>query len=286
MSGDHYEAEIFLAAFDTTQKPEIFIGEYDSTTMEMKGELGKDYIKLDSITQDGKGIYKVSEGVGYHEVKGIIHSKTKDKILKFPFNNEYQVAQGSVVISPTKMNVFYIGVENPVEISVPGVAMDKIFPSISGGGGSLRKAQKGYIVTVSSPTNDCNISVGAEINGNRRSMGSMKFRVKRVPDPVAMVAGQKGGDIAKTKLVSQTGVSAVLENFDFDLKFNIVKFTVSANIDGFTQDAPCSGSRFSPKALEIMQKQKRGQKVYIEDVMAKGPDGTTRKLGTLTFKLQ
>lgn len=299
MSGDPYEADIFLAAFDTTKKPSIYIGEYDTIKafdpavtdykQIMKGTEGTDYKLLDSV-HEGKGKYRVVEGVGYHTVKGLIFFETgkgdSKKILKYPFENEYQVAGASVVISPTKMNVFYIGVENPVDISVPGVSADKIRPSISGGGGSLYKSGKGYMVKVTTPTKDCKICVGAEINGSNRSMGCMPFRVKRVPDPVATVNGQKGGDIAKTLLMSQAGVKAEMENFDFELTYNVVGFTVSANIGGFSQDAICNGPRFDAKAVNIMKQVDRGQKVYIENVRAKGPDGQVRNLGSIVFKLK
>ena len=36
------------------------------------------------------------------------------------------VAEPALVISPTQMNVFYRGLDNPVAISVPGVPQDKI----------------------------------------------------------------------------------------------------------------------------------------------------------------
>lgn len=301
MSGDQYVADIFLAAFDTTKSPDIYIGKYDSTKIAndaisdpaeiMIGKEGAEdgYYKLDSVV-DGKGKFRITPGVGYHALEGVIFFEAGEgankKTLKYPFYNEYQVAAGSVVISPTKMNVFYIGVDNPVDVSAPGVPADKIFPSISGGGGSIRKSNKGYIVKVTTPTNNCRVSVAGEVNGNRRNMGSMEFRVKRVPDPVAKVAGQKGGKIAKTTLAAQSGVVADLENFDFDIKFNVVAFTVSATIDGFEQSAVCSGSRFDSKAMNIINKVKRGKKVYIEEVKAKGPDGSVRNLGSIAFQLQ
>ena len=33
---------------------------------------------------------------------------------------DYQVARPMAVVSPTKMNVFYKGVPNPIDVSVPG----------------------------------------------------------------------------------------------------------------------------------------------------------------------
>ena len=49
------------------------------------------------------------------------------------FTPEFTVAEPALVVSPTKMNVFYRGVPNPVEISVPGVSSDKLDVRITGG---------------------------------------------------------------------------------------------------------------------------------------------------------
>ena len=40
-------------------------------------------------------------------------------------------ARPSAVVSPTKMNVFYIGVDNPVDISAPGVPAEHLRPSMT-----------------------------------------------------------------------------------------------------------------------------------------------------------
>ena len=39
----------------------------------------------------------------------------------YPFKHEYIVAPPSLTVAAKKMNVFYIGVDNPVSISVPGI---------------------------------------------------------------------------------------------------------------------------------------------------------------------
>ena len=43
------------------------------------------------------------------------------------------VAPPSLTVAATKMNVFYIGVDNPVSISVPGIADADLRPNISAG---------------------------------------------------------------------------------------------------------------------------------------------------------
>ena len=159
-----------------------------------------------------------------------------------------------------------------------------------GGGGSIRKVGPGkYIVRCSKPTsknNPARISVSAEMAGEKKSMGSSEFRVKVVPDPVAKVAGKRGGRIKKNVLMAQTGPYAEMENFDFDLKFNVIEFTVSATINGFVSDASTRGTRFSGQQKGIIKRVGRGQKIYIEGIRAVGPDGRPRNLGTISFILQ
>ena len=60
--------------------------------------------------------------IGEKKYTGIIRVKNPTGGYTFyPFEGSYQVAAKAVVVSPTKMNVLYIGVDNPMEISVPGV---------------------------------------------------------------------------------------------------------------------------------------------------------------------
>lgn len=269
--GGSYEAEVFIAASDSTQTPVIKVGNTPMTNV--KG---------------GKGIYKASAtSVGIKKWGGVIELKNPatEEIMQFKYNAEYQVAAPSMVVSPTKMNVFYIGVANPVAISVSGMPDNKVNATISAG--SIVKGGNGkYTVRVRRPGN-VSVNVSAKMdNGSTKNMGSMPFRVKTVPDPIAKVAGKTGGGIRKNLLVAQMGVVADLPNFDFNLKFNIIGFTVSTTIKGYEESEASRSYRFTPKQKALLRKVRPGKKVYIEDIKAKGPDGTIRKLPTISFRLQ
>ena len=65
---------------------------------------------------------------------------------------EYEVGRRSVTVSADKMNVFYIGVENPVSVVAAGVSSNDLRVSGSGGGLNLKSAGNGkYTATVSQP---------------------------------------------------------------------------------------------------------------------------------------
>jgi gliding motility-associated protein GldM len=267
-------------------KANVFIAASDSTTTPI--------IKLDGGTllpiENGKGVYTGATGSpGPKTFGGVIELKQPKtgKILTFPFKSEYTVGQASLVVSPTKMNVFYIGVDNPVDVSVPGVPPSKVSPFVSGGG-SISRSGNGWVVRVKGPAGG-KVQVGAtaEMDGQKKNMGSKEFRVKRVPDPLPKVGGSRGGKVDKAWLSAQTGVRADLENFDFDLTFPVASFNVSCVLKGgFAEDARSSGATFTAQQVNLIRQVQSGKKVYIEDVMAKSPDGTIRNIGSITFTVR
>lgn len=281
VQGSSYTADLFVAAFSTTDNPLIYVGEgYDTVKNELTG-------KVDSVP--------VSKGVGTLEIPGsstgnkkysaLIKVKTPTGSYKeYPIKDiEYTVTKPMAVVSPTKMNVMYIGVENPLDISVSGFTDDKVSATISQG--SLSKSGTGWVAKVST-AGEATVSVSAkDEEGKSKPMGSSKFRVKRVPDPVAKVAGKKEGMIPKNLLAAQTGVVADLENFDFDLKFTIKGFTVSATIKGFEQVKASPSNILTGEQKDLINRVDKGQKVYFDEIKAVGPDGSVRSLSPIIFKL-
>ena len=284
LAGNEYSADIFLAAYSTTQNPVIQLGEIDTVTGAIKGAVDSASVKV----ANGLGVYSVKTGSeGLQKYSGLIKIKAPDNSIKsYRFSSEYMVARPAAAVSPEKMNVFYIGVDNPVAISAAGVAPTDLTPSMSGGSLVRAGAPGKYTVRVTTGT-EATINVGAKVNGNNQNMGSFKFRVKRVPDPVAFFAGKKGDDkISKAELMGAAGVIAKLENFDFDLTFNVTGFEISAMVGGLLQSGASEGNRLSSQQIGILKNVKSGGKVYIEAVRAKGPDGTLRKIPGVNLKIQ
>ena len=293
VQGGEYEADLFVAAFSTSANPKVFIGEgYDSVKNELTG-------KIDSVPViNGMGKLKIPAGsVGpkkYAAMIEVTNSATKE-VTKYPLKvsgrpyAEYMVAKPTATISPTKMNVLYIGVDNPIDISVSGFDDSRVTARLSGGGGYLRKKGAGhYIARVKKSTKaGATISVSAkDDDGNSHAMGKMKFRVKNIPKPEASVAKKNGGKIARSTLLAQKFVKAELKNFAFDLKFKVTSFTVSATIGGFDQEKKSNSANITPAQKNIIKKVRKGGKVIFNNIKAKGPDGKTKKLGGIIFKIK
>lgn len=278
--GEPYSAEIFIAASESTKDPVIYMlsAPYDSTKYT---EYKKTLTPMDtSQIKHGKGILNGSTGApGIKSIYGFIDMKMPSGAYEaFPFESKYQVVVPSFAVSPTKMNVFYIGVNNPVEISASGVKGD-IQASISSG--SISGSNGAYMVKVKK-AGDVTITVSAD--GSR--LGTKKFRCKTVPSPTPSVGGKRGGSISKGELVAQNYVIAELDNFLFDLKFPVTGFDVTIIKGGFVETAKSSSTQITAKQKGLIRDLSRGDKVIFENIKARAPDGSIRELGSLIFTLR
>jgi gliding motility-associated protein GldM len=294
--GNPYKANIFLAARDTTQAPKIFIVEgvnqpWVESTDPVTGAKtfgrreGLDYKEVPVEKGTGKGIYeRQGSSIGQRTWGGIIQitGPGGEAIIR-PFTSEYMVAEGSVAVSPTKMNVFYLAVDNPVEISVSGVAGNKIRASASNG---LLESRGSTFNMRPKRLGNCIITVSAEIDGKLTRVGTKEFRVKAVPDPIPTVGGQKGGIMAKNILMAQSGVMATMPaDFEFDLKFNVTEYTVGTVVQGFLNEKKVRGAAFNQEIRNLINNVPKGNNVMINEIRAVGPDGTVRDLGSIILKV-
>lgn len=264
IQGQPYKAEVFLTAYDSQKLPEIYVG-------------GS---KLSS--QDGKGVYNVSTSrEGEFKWKGTIRVKQTDGTVKTYETPEqtYRVARPSAVVSPDKMNVFYIGVNNPVSVSAPGIAKEKLRVNISGG--SISGSNGNYNVRVIGGS-QATVTVSSEIApGKSQILGSSNFRIKRVPDPYATFAGIASGAVSRGAATGTIRLEAVLDNFDFELKFRVVKFNIAVNKPG--QDPLFYSSpdgSFSGQIKTAISRLTPGDVVSFNSIVVNGEDGSTRTLKT------
>ncbi len=267
MLGETFEAEIFLAAFNSrTNNVSISVN---------GGSL--------PVNSDGVGTFKRSaSSVGEFQLNGAITVRNErtgtSNSYKLP-EYKYTVAAPFATVSPTKMNVFYIGVDNPVEVSAAGVRAQDL--SVTMSGGSISGSGGVYNVNVSS-AGKATVTVGAK----GKTITSSEFRVKMIPDPVAMVGGKKGGRMNAAEMRVQNGLSAVLENFDFDARFEVVSYQVT--FVPKRQDpvsAICNNAYFNSQVKSFQSEMKPGDSVYFEEIRVKGPDGTTRRIPGIVFTL-
>ncbi len=260
--GQPYKAQVFLTAFDSHENPDVTV---NGSKLPVSAGMG-DY----TVSTNKQGIFTWI---------GSIHIKDKDgKDKEYKTDPQtYQVSAPSAVVSADKMNVLYIGVPNPVSVSAPGIPLEKVRASL--GAGSLSGSNGHYIARVTAP-GKTTFTVTGEVDGKQRVLGSTEYRIKRIPDPIAKFGGIGSGRLSAGAIKAQAGVAAVLEGFDFDAHFEVVKFTMSVNkarqLDLFTDVS--SGAGLTPAMHTALQGISPRDRVSIDDIMVKGPDGAIRKL--------
>ncbi len=276
IEGQEYSADIFVAAMSSTSNPEISVG---GSQLQVNG---------------GVGTYKVrASGVGEKKYAGII--KVKDpsdpnKLLELKFENSYIVAKPSASVSADKMNVIYIGVPNPLTVSVPGVPDEKVKAIPTGFTMSPDpKAGRGhFLAEAKGQPGEGKVVVMADFNGKSMQMGDFRFRLKRIPDPVAKVGGKKDGNIPKSALAAQQGIIPTMEGFDFELYPKVLSFKMSRYGKGRdpVEKSNEGGGALTSDMKNIIEQARAGDKILFEYIKVSMPDGTTRTVNSIPLTVQ
>ena len=269
--GDKFSAHIVMAAVDTTQIPDIYIG---NQKMTLRDNL---YERICGTTGDFTlaGHIETVNGSG-------------DKIRR-DFSQKYTVVDPSATVSADLMNVLYAGYNNPLSISVPGVPLNKISASMSSG--TLQPVGPGrYIARPSQVGQNVTITVTSTNTGRPQQMGQFSFRVRKLPDPTAYIPVKdeqgnsdrfNGGNMSKQELMSAESIGAAIDDGILDISFRVVSFKV-VFYDNLGNAVPIAsdGAHFSARQKENFRKLTRNRRFYISEVVVVGPDGIQRTLKT------
>ena len=269
--GDKFSAHIVMAAVDTTQIPDIYIGNQKVT---LRDNL---YERICGSTGDFTlaGHIETVNGNG-------------DKIRR-DFSQKYTVVDPSATVSADLMNMLYAGYNNPISVSVPGVPLNKIQATMSGG--TLTPTGPGkYIARPAKVGENATITVTSTNTGRPQQMGQFTFRVRKLPDPTPFIAMKdaqgnplrfKGGGLPKASLMGVEALGAAIDDGILDISFKVISFeTVFHDNMGNAVPMASNGANFSERQKETFRKLQRNRRFYISEVVAVGPDGIQRTLKT------
>jgi gliding motility-associated protein GldM len=213
----------------------------------------------------GAGEHSVNVNISFKDENGKIQTKTET--VKYTVGTP-----GGAAVMLDKMNVFYIGVPNPVTIS-SGTGWDKTHVSMAGGSITPSGGPGKFTVNVKT-VGKASITVNADGKAS-----TYDFRVKRIPDPIIKVGPSAGGRIQSVVFKNQNFARADLENFDFDAHFNIVSATIYFSGANFAnvQSAEIHGGSLDGVKAQL-QRCIPGTSVTFDNVKVQGPDGVVRSI--------
>ena len=265
-AGERFNSHVVMAAVDSTQRPEIYVN--------------------GSRLQAADGRYSFTAGgVGEHRFSGYILMKGKDgEEIRRNFSQKYTVlpVPNTATVAADLMNVLYSGYANPISISVPGVPVNAISATMTGGS-FVAKGNGRFVATPSAVGKDVTIHVTARDKGQVRSLPPFVFHVRKLPDPTAYIAMGtdrfKGGALSKGALMGATTIHAAIDDGLLDIPFKVLGFeTVFFDNMGNAIPLASAGSNFSDRQREEFRKLSRNRRFYISHIKAVGPDGITRNL--------
>lgn len=193
-----------------------------------------------------------------------------------------------ISIELSKMNVLYVGIENPIEVFYPGLAATE-YRLQTDKGLLLNKGNGKFSLKVNDPGQ---VTLSVWVAGTQ--VTKQVFRAKRIPNPVPALGGKffLSDTIKPGEFKAQAGIIPVLENFDFDAKCDMIEYKVTLvatyHDSGklYMRSTKNVGRRFTEESIDIMSEGVPGDIVIFSDIKARCPeDKKDRDLNALVFFL-
>lgn len=260
---------------------EIFLGAYSSTTDNI------------SITVDGRPL-AVRNGkatltarptnTGQQSMDVVV--RVRDPLSRqeetYRRQYKYEVGERSVAVSADKMNVFYVGVENPLSVSVAGVPSDQV--SVRGEGVDPIRQANGKFMVKPKKAGRAKVIV----SGGGLPPTTFDYRVKPIPTPKIILGNKSSRTLSPGEMKVYDKLYPKLENFDFETQCNILGFEiVRVAKNGNVQTNKNRGGKFTSQTKRITEAAKRGDVYYFEKIKVKCPgDKHNRDIDDLVFKIR
>ena len=263
LSGQTYRAQAMVTAWKNSQL---------TARVKLDGGAEKEY------TSNAQGVIPLewNVGVGSHSYSGVIDmlDPTTNKMEEYPFSGSFTVAPPAVSVSATKMNVVYRGIDNP--IAVGGGVGGEINATASSG--TLTRTGNGTYNLRPGEANEVTINV----TSGGSSLGSMKFRVKDLPQPEAIIRNVQNGLVSKSALLAANRVEAEMKDFDFDgVHYDVVGYTFRYKTKaGTTKEAKANSGAFTDEIKNAISGSNVGDTFLFTAIQVRGNDGKTKTLET------
>lgn len=271
MRGEEYEANILLVARSTTSDPDFIVNGEELANVER----GIGRLKLPT------------NSIGIQEYSGTVKvlNPSTNEVDTFNFTREYQVFDPVATVSPKAMNLFYVGLDNPVSISVPGFSAQDVSVSISSGG-RISGSNGNYMVKVDGTQRKVRINVSAK----GRPMGGTEFRVRNIPEPRAQLGSiANDGRAARHEVAAMqpTIIASMGADFAYEMNWKVTsyEFIFIPKRGNYTRRR-VNGSQVSSELRSLLRSADRGDILMIQDIRARDSRyGNEKSLSPVTMNL-
>jgi len=254
-SGEKYDGKIIVSKTDKTSTPRKAELTLDGRPLTE----GKDY----ELEAGGIKMLISAGTPGDHTIKGTMTFVQDGEEVPVEVNNTFATISkpNDAVISADKMNVVYRGVANPMTISIPGIPDNKVSASAPG---LSRRSGSSYVMNPGTGRSVTIVASGTLPDGQKITTPS-EFRIKDIPRPSGTVRGESGSIKMPRNNLEISTVSAMLEDFDFDLNLAVSQFKFK--VPG-QPTVVVNGNKLDSRAKSVLRRAGRGESVQIFDIQA------------------
>ncbi len=264
-------------------KGEIFLGSYSSSNN------NKMSVTIDDKSypvSNGKASFDLKPGgLGKQEHTAVVTMKNPltGKTSTFRKKFDYEVGERSVTVAAEKMNVLYVGVENPIAVSAAGTNSTQL--NVKAEGTPLTKINSTKFMAKPTTPGKATITV----SGGGLPPSSFEYRIKKIPDPIVKLGKKKGGRISKAEFKAHKGPVPFLENFDFKAECRIQGFELVRvpKKGGDARREVNSGGKYNSRVQSLVNQADFDDTYYFNELKVRCPgDTNSRELNGMIFTIK
>jgi hypothetical protein len=261
--GDSLDLMVKIAAYDSNEVNQIKYGMDADTANESAWKEVTGKIKLEGSQ------------TGIHILKGKIGVKEKNEVKWKPWRFVYEVGKPTAAIGNIEMNVLYVAYDNKLQATASGYPSEKV--SLSSSGASVTKSADYYVVKPSTSMigKEIELSVSAKTGNGSKSLGSFKYKVRRLPTPTVFFNNTPNTEskIKKTELLSGGLTAAYDASIPLNAKFKVNGFDLIIFVKGSEKKFTSNASSLSSEQLQVVKAMQPGQTVTFKNIRISGPAG-------------
>ncbi|UUV21926.1 type IX secretion system motor protein PorM/GldM [Paenimyroides aestuarii] len=248
-------------------KYKVVLGRYDTSTVPTSVVVNGATIPQSRIKAGQVEGTSTASGLGEHKFTGkFTFMEDGEPIVVDILNSNYMVVSrpSSATISADKMNVVYIGLDNPISITVEGITSDKVTASATNG--SLRKIGNGKFMFKPTAGKEAVITATGTMPDGKAISSKQVFRIKPLPRPRGFIRNEPNAKGPASNFAIST-VTAKMEDFDFDVTLRVTQYTIV--FPGIGSQTVNGGGALPPEVQAKANRLRPGDVVRITNMKVK-----------------
>ena len=249
---------------------------------------------VDFYVESGQIVFKnrISRA-GLYTIQGTISKEGEQGIVEYDISEMIPPVTFTVIDEPKsatieaiRMNVLYLGLSNPVNITIPGVNRSSLEPiystdsnvRLSSNVSSSDQAAGANFYAKPTSEGIANIQVKGRLsNGQSLTSNKKLFRVKKAPKGVGSIFNDRryspGESVSQFNILEGLVTGLKPEDFDYDFNVEITKFSITV---GNKQALTIDGNFIQGLAADYIKQSPAGTQITFSSVEAIGWEGSNK----------